>query len=392
MPHRVRRADFEAIHAAWSEGRLTQAEAADRLEMSTRTFRRFATRLLDEDWKGWAGDTSAARASDDERRRLESLYSDEYAGWNVRHFYEKYVDLHDGKRSYTWVKNVLQAAGLVKKRSRSRTGARVPSQRGGQPEAIVRQPREGMMLRQIASRHPWVAGCEWDLFLLLDDATNKVHSGFFAEERGVWPVFRGIREVTLRKGLFRHLSMGLDLHGPVAGCETAFGGDVRPQVERAIEAMGTTVHRPDARVKMRNARLLATIQGRLPYELKAVGVKGIHQANQFLARYWGHLHQSVTGIDAVGSLSEFDPLENDMDLQLRYTLCLLHEAHTTTQEGHLVCRGREAAFPELQKGQDGHGAEKYRIHEHEGGACTLFSWFKWRGWEKTAEFSGTRFE
>ena len=51
---------------------------------------------------------------------------DGYGGWNVRHFHEEvYVREHGGSRSYTWVKNRLQEAGLVKKGRRKgpRTGS-----------------------------------------------------------------------------------------------------------------------------------------------------------------------------------------------------------------------------------------------------------------------------
>ena len=47
--------------------------------------------------------------------RTETLYRERYPGWNVKHFHSFYRREHGGERSYTWVKNALQRAGLVAK-------------------------------------------------------------------------------------------------------------------------------------------------------------------------------------------------------------------------------------------------------------------------------------
>ena len=47
--------------------------------------------------------------------RTEALYRERYEGWNVKHFHSFYRREHGGRRSYTWVKNTLQRAGLVAK-------------------------------------------------------------------------------------------------------------------------------------------------------------------------------------------------------------------------------------------------------------------------------------
>ena len=61
------------------------------------------------------GQVSARRAPVDEVMRTEALYRERYDGWNVKHFHSFYRREHAGTRSYTWVKNTLQRAGLVAK-------------------------------------------------------------------------------------------------------------------------------------------------------------------------------------------------------------------------------------------------------------------------------------
>jgi hypothetical protein len=42
------------------------------------------------------------------------LYKSGFAGWNVAHFHSKYRAELSGARSYSWLKSVLQGAGVVK--------------------------------------------------------------------------------------------------------------------------------------------------------------------------------------------------------------------------------------------------------------------------------------
>ena len=44
------------------------------------------------------------------------LYKEQYFDFNVRHFHEKLSSEHQIELSYTWVKQSLQGAGLVKTR------------------------------------------------------------------------------------------------------------------------------------------------------------------------------------------------------------------------------------------------------------------------------------
>lgn len=44
------------------------------------------------------------------------LYQEQYFDSNVRHFHEKLRSKHQIELSYTWVKQALQGAGLVKSR------------------------------------------------------------------------------------------------------------------------------------------------------------------------------------------------------------------------------------------------------------------------------------
>jgi hypothetical protein len=187
---------FEEAYAGWSDGRLTQEEAARLLGVCDRTFRRYLDRFHEEGLDGLIdkrlSQVSQRRAPVDEVMATVGLYRSRYQGWNVKHFYTWYCRDHAGQRSYTWVKNALQAAGVV---------SRAPK-RGAHRKRRERAPLSGMMIHQDGSTHEWVSGQKWDLIVTMDDATNEHYSLFFVEEEGTVSSFLGVRDVIETQGLF----------------------------------------------------------------------------------------------------------------------------------------------------------------------------------------------
>ena len=138
---------------------------------------------------------SHRRAPVDEVMKRVSLYSTQYEGWNVKHFHSGYRREHQGVRSYTWVKNGLQAAGAV---------AKLPH-RGAHRKRRERAAMAGRMIHQDGSTHEWVPGNVWDLIVTMDDATGEHYSMFFVEQEGTASSFRGVRETIDGHGLFASL-------------------------------------------------------------------------------------------------------------------------------------------------------------------------------------------
>ena len=176
---------FKEAYESYQCKRISQQEAALLLGVCDRTFRRYLCRyeesglesLLDQRMNR----PSHRCAPVDEVMALVDLYTGRYAGWNVKHFYSWYRRDHEGRRSYSWVKNVLQRQGVVKlgrRRGKHRTRR--------EPAALP-----GMLLHQDGSTHEWVADTQWDLIVTMDDATNEHYSMFFVDEEGTWSSFRG---------------------------------------------------------------------------------------------------------------------------------------------------------------------------------------------------------
>lgn len=191
----IRQMRFKEAYFGWTEKRLTQEEAARLLGVCERTFRRYLMKYEEEGMEGLTdkrlSQVSHRRAAVDEVIEITYLYKNRYSSRNVKHFYSFYKKQHNGVRSYTWVKTVLQKAGLVAKSSK----------KGVHRKKRERAPLEGMMLHQDGSDHEWVPGTRWDLISTMDDATNKHYSMFFVEEEGTASSFQGMKEVIENHGL-----------------------------------------------------------------------------------------------------------------------------------------------------------------------------------------------
>ena len=186
---------FREAYLMWSQGRLTQVQAAEMLGVCERTFRRWVDRYGEDGIEGLK-DRRISRASHrgapvDEVMRMVDRYRSRHEGWSVRHFYTWYRR-DGGTRSYHWVRKHLQASGSVP-RSQGR---------GRHRKRRARAPWPGMMLHQDASTHAWVPDQGWDLVVTMDDATGEHYSMFFCEEEGTHSSFRGVREVIGARGLF----------------------------------------------------------------------------------------------------------------------------------------------------------------------------------------------
>ena len=277
----TRKMHFEEILNLWTQSRLTQEEAGRMLGVSDRTFRRYIDRYHESGMNGLLDkrltQASARRAPVDEVMALLDRYRTRHHGWKVRHFYSWYRR-EGGTRSYTWVKNELQKAKVVKKGKK----------RGAHRKKRERSPLPGMMIHQDGSTHEWVPGKKWDLIVTMDDATNEHYSMFFVEEEGTASSFAGIREVILSHGLFCSFYSDRGSHywhTPEAGGKvdkkslTQFG--------RAMHQLGIEMipaYSPQARG--RSERAFGTHQDRLVKELAYFHITEMSEANRYLREYY----------------------------------------------------------------------------------------------------------
>ena len=273
----IKKMRFEEAYSGWTERRLTQEDAARLLGVCARTFRRYIDRYEENGLDGLLDkrltQVSHRRAPVDEVLRLVDRYRRRHDGWSVKHYYSWYRR-DGGTRSYSWVKNTLQGAGVVKKAAK----------RGAHRKRREPAPWPGMLLHQDGSPHEWAPGQHWDLIVTMDDATNEHYSMFFCDEEGTQSSFQGVREVVEAHGLFCSLYTDRGSHywtTPEAGGKvdkvnlTQFG--------RAMKQLGIEMipaYSPEARG--RSERAFGTHQARLPRELALAGITDMDAANAYV--------------------------------------------------------------------------------------------------------------
>lgn len=352
----VRAMRFEDVLGRYQAGRLSCEEAADVLGMSVSSFYRWRRRHETGGAEGLAdrriGKASARRAPVDEVTKVLTLFETRYFDFTVKHFHEKLESAHGIKRSYTWTKTVLQAAGKVKKAKK----------RGAHRRRRPRKPMPGMMLHQDGSRHEWVAGQQWDLIVTMDDADSTIYSAFFVAEEGIMSSFLGIGAVIERHGLFGSLYADRGSHYWITTEAGKVDKDNPTQVHRALKQLGIELipaYSPEARG--RSERMFGTLQGRLPQELRLAGVTDMEAANRFLAETFlpehnqrfrekpaedGRVFIPWTGRDLADILSIQEERTVGNDNTVRYERRVLQIPADKHRHHYVKCKVRVHEYPD----------------------------------------------
>lgn len=300
-------------------GQLTARQAAQQLCIDERSFRRWRRRHEAEGAAGLldrrVGKPSPKIGLAEEREALCRLYLERYAGFGCLHFHECYRARHEGKRGYTWVKNVLQEAGHIERRK-----SKAPHRR--------RRPRReqvGELLHIDGSDHAWLPVAAnaptgpqamQTLIVILDDATSHILYARLWEEESTEAILHGLRHVMRHHGLPQALysdRASWAFFTPVAGGKVDRSKPTT--VGRALIKLGVeqiAAYSPQARG--RSERANGTLQGRLVSELRAAGICTMEAANHFLEAEFIPAYNLRFGCKAASAESCFVALLPHQDL------------------------------------------------------------------------------
>ena len=216
---------------------ISWIQAADILGISARNMRRWKVKFETQGLEGvldrrTLGHANPRRVTRAELEKLLGLYQRRYAGVNVRHFCAIARREHGLKWSYSFVRQALQVAGLVRKR-RARGRHR-----------LRRPPREcfGEMLHLDGSLHAWLALRPQErqcLMVVVDDATRRLLYAQLCAHEGTEPVLAAIHAVVSCHGVPQALytdRAGWAAHTPKSGGPV--DRDHPTQVGRALARLG----------------------------------------------------------------------------------------------------------------------------------------------------------
>lgn len=257
------------------EGRIRWLEAAEILGISDRQVRRLKVRA---EQRGVAFVVDQ-RGSVPRRKRIPAqtvaalckLRREMYLDFSVRHFWERAVEKHQLKVSYSHTLAVLQAAKLAE---------RLPK-RGTYRRRRERRAMRGMLLHIDASTHRWFGNTMCDLVVVLDDADGRILFAQFFEQEGVASTLSALGQVLQRHGRFAELYHDRGTHyGRRQGLDAA---EPSGQVQRLLRTVGVRqifARSPEARG--RSERAFGTLQKRLVPELRLARITEMSAANRYL--------------------------------------------------------------------------------------------------------------
>jgi transposase len=285
-------------------GELHWFQAADILGWSPRTLRRWRERY---ETHGYDGLLDRRRQTPSVRRvplaqveQLLALYRERYRGFNVRHFHQIARREHGVTLSYSYVKQALQTARLVRKHR-----ARGRHRRRREPRACF-----GELLHLDGSVHAWFTlapDARPCLVLVSDDATKRVLTGAFFPAETTEAVMQSLAVVFRAEGL--PMALYTDRAGWAFHTPTAKGPVDKAhltQVGRALARLGIEhipAYSPQARG--RSERLNRTFQDRLVNELRVAGIATIAAANVYLREQFLPTHNATFARDARDPASAF---------------------------------------------------------------------------------------
>lgn len=360
----VRRMRFSDLLDRTEAKELTQEAASEILGISVRTFQRWADRFEAEGDEGLVdrrmGRRSPKRAPQEELERMLGLFRDKYADFTVKHFHEQLQKRHGYVLGYTVTKLALHAAGLVRKAPK----------RSAHRKRRPRRPLRGMLLHQDGSRHAWIEGLPaMDLIVTMDDATSEIYSMFLVEEEGTASTFKALREVIGERGLFCALYTDRGshyFHTPKAGEKVS--KTQQTQVGRALAHLGIehiAAYSPEARG--RSERMFATLQGRLPKELRLAGIGTVEAANAWLKAHYIAEHNAAF---AIKPEQEGTAFVADYHEAWREALCVVEE-RTVANDNTIAWSGRRLQLPESRL-RPHFVKALVRLHQYPDGTVSVF--------------------
>jgi transposase len=346
-------------------GEIHWFRAADILGWSPRTLRRWRERYEQHGYLGLVDkrrhSPSVRRIAAPEVERLLRLYRERYRGFNVRHFHQIARREHGVTVSYSFLKQTLQAAGLVKKQR-----VRGRHRRRREPRACF-----GELLHLDGSVHAWFAlepEARPCLIAVSDDATKRVVYAAFHPSESRQAVMIALAAVLRMEGI--PMALYTDrahwaFHTPAA--KGPVDKTHLTQVGRALARLGVE-HIPSysPQARGRSERLNRTFQDRLVNELRVAGIATLETANRYLAERFVPQHNATFARAPRDPASAFVALgAADLDA------ILCHEETRIVARDNTVSVNRRTLQIDRQPGRRSCAGLKVTVRQHLDGRLTI---------------------
>lgn len=346
-----------------NEDKISQQEAARRLDITTRQARRLAKRYRVD---GLAGLVSKKRGSASNRRLDEvicakaiDLIGTHYSDFGPTLACEKLVELHDVQLSVESTRQLMIKAGYW----HPKKGASVCAH-----PMRERRAHFGEMLQIDGSPHDWFEGrgeyCT--LLVFIDDATGRLTQLRFAPTETTLGYMRVLHDHILAHGV--PAALYSDKHSIFRINSKEADPEAETQFSRAARELGIEcIHAHSPQAKGRVERANQTLQDRLVKEMRLAGINNMDEANLWLPGY----------IEDFNKRFAVAP-KDQSDAHLAYAgtpanlVCTLSVQVTKTLSKNLSCQHENQLLQVATTGTGlGLRGAKVTIHEHFDGSQEL---------------------
>jgi transposase len=275
-----------------SQKRITQAKAAEELNLSVRQIERLYSSFKKQGIKALAskrrGRPSNHKLTSDIRRRLLELVTCEiYSGFGPTLMCEKLEQLHGIKVSRETVRQIM-IESMVWETKRQKSPI-IHQQR-------KRRARFGELLQIDGSPHAWFEdrADPCDLIIYIDDATGHVYGQFFEAE--TTEAYMKVMHQYIEK-YGRPLACYSDKHGIFRiNKPGTIHREHLTQFGRALQELDIElIYANSPQAKGRVERAFQTLQDRLIKEMRLSGISSIEDGNEFLQSYWEKYNRQFAG-------------------------------------------------------------------------------------------------
>lgn len=324
-----------AVINAFLEGKLSEVEACERLQIHRSTLYRKALRISQQGPQGLihrlSGRESNSSLEPMLKEQVLKRWREDFApyGFRVAHFYQEAASSFPQSVAYSTVLRWLKHEGLVR---RSRRGWKHRTRR-------PRREAFGELIQMDTSIHDWLGwGKNLALISNMDDATNLIVGAHLTHQDTTLANMTVLKQTIQNYGLFA--SLYVDRAPVFKVTRTGEGGVVKPtfkakyqtQIQRALQELGIELifaYSPQA--KGRIERSFSTWQSRLIPELRQKNIREIDQANAYIQEVFVPKHNARFANNPNQYPSAFVPLlETNLDF-------ILAERHPlTVSNDHIV--------------------------------------------------------
>lgn len=292
-------------------GRLKRRDAARLLGIRQRSVSRLAARVRKKGLAGIKhgnyGRAPVNRIPRELKRDVMALVRREYFDFNLTHCLERLWSDHGIELRRETFRKWCHAEGLVKRRQKRRSHARIYRER---------MPQAGLLLQLDGSPHRWNGTDVWTLIAAIDDATSDIPWAEFFPSEDTPGCMTVLWRVIERYGIPECLYV--DKAG-------IFGGMKRQnfcQFARACDELGVRIlFASSPQAKGRIERAFQTLQDRLVPEMRIRHIRRMARANEFLqTEFVPNFWRQRLMVPAREPGSRYRKLPDEMDL--KEILCL----------------------------------------------------------------------